>query len=59
MFLKAAVERERSDRVNLESQIREKTREIGDLQQKYVVVILFLNIKETYFFNSDYKNHPN
>jgi hypothetical protein len=33
-FLKAVAERERNDRTNLERQIREKTREITDLQQK-------------------------
>jgi hypothetical protein len=33
-FLKATAERERVDRATFESQIREKTREIADLQQK-------------------------
>jgi hypothetical protein len=33
-FLKATSERERSDRANFEKQMREKTREIADLQQK-------------------------
>ncbi|CAF0875908.1 unnamed protein product [Adineta steineri] len=37
----AAIERERSDRANLESQIREKTREISDLQQKSQELLQF------------------
>ena len=35
-FPQAVVERERNDRVNLEKQLREKTREIADLQQRYI-----------------------
>lgn len=41
-FFKVAAERERTDRTNCETQIKDKNREIADLQQRYLIA-LFLN----------------
>jgi hypothetical protein len=48
-FLQISAERERGDRANLESQIREKTREVANLQQRYLVIRFVKHEKKLYF----------
>jgi hypothetical protein len=50
LFLETAIERERQERTNLESQIREKNRELTQLQQRYSLpLVLYTSIIVMHF----------
>ena len=49
-FSQAVAERERNDRATLEKQLRDKTREIADLQQRFVLSSFFESSSSSILF---------